>query len=230
LPSRPTPVLGSATDAHVRTSILSSEEYFSRAGRTFEGFVTLLYQDVLDRNPEPQGLATWVGQLRSGVSRGDVASAILASDEARKTQIARWYQSDLGRAASIGTLKGDPGVAEWAAAIARGLRPDQVRAAILSSVEAQARFGGRAEDLVIGTYETLLDRAPDEPTLQDATRRLAEGTWSPNDLVVAVQTLEESARAKVAHWYQEHLRRPSPISALKVDPGVASWASTLTRG
>src|SRR5262245_57934299 len=39
-------------------------------------FVTALYDEILDRFPEPQGLAYWVGRLKAGSSRHRVARAI----------------------------------------------------------------------------------------------------------------------------------------------------------
>ena len=47
------------------------------------GFVTSLYQHVLDRAPEAQGLAYWTGLMALGMSRGDVLAGIALSDEHR---------------------------------------------------------------------------------------------------------------------------------------------------
>ncbi|MBB25197.1 MAG: hypothetical protein CME02_06715 [Geminicoccus sp.] len=36
------------------------------------GFVTLLYQDILDREPDTDGLNYWVGELNGGATRESV--------------------------------------------------------------------------------------------------------------------------------------------------------------
>jgi hypothetical protein len=45
-------------------------------------FVTLLYENVLGREPDPTGLADWTGQLGSGVTRGQILIGFSESQEA----------------------------------------------------------------------------------------------------------------------------------------------------
>jgi hypothetical protein len=45
--------------------------------------VTALYDEILDRFPQPQGLAYWLGRLKAGSSRHHVARAIFDSREHR---------------------------------------------------------------------------------------------------------------------------------------------------
>src|SRR5207302_11187076 len=52
----------------------------------FTSFVTALYHDLLQRAPEPDGLAGWVIALQHGVTRLQVASAIYQSPEHRGLQ------------------------------------------------------------------------------------------------------------------------------------------------
>jgi hypothetical protein len=47
-------------------------------------FVTTLYEEILDRFPEPRGLAYWIGRLKAGSSRYRVARAIFDSREHRR--------------------------------------------------------------------------------------------------------------------------------------------------
>jgi hypothetical protein len=47
-------------------------------------FVTTLYEEILDRFPEPRELAYWVGRLKAGWSRHRVARAIFDSREHRR--------------------------------------------------------------------------------------------------------------------------------------------------
>jgi len=44
-------------------------------------FVTFLYKNVLGRNPDPQGLASWVDNMKNGMSKEEVLLHFLDSDE-----------------------------------------------------------------------------------------------------------------------------------------------------
>jgi hypothetical protein len=159
-----------------------------------------------------------------------VAAAIVGSHEARRTLVAGWYHSDLGRPASIAELKADPGVAYWASLLDSGVKPDEVRAAILSSAEFSARFGGTAEGLVIGAYRSLLDREPNKATITAAAAQITGSAWDQHTLILSIQTIEEAALTKVAGWYRDLLGRSASIADLKTDPGVKYWSSLLGRG
>lgn len=62
----------------VLADILSSQEYFTRAGRTNAGFVSQLYMDQLGRAPTPAELIFWTNQLVRN-SRRNIAYAFLVS-------------------------------------------------------------------------------------------------------------------------------------------------------
>jgi uncharacterized repeat protein (TIGR01451 family) len=52
-------------------------------GSPLQRFVTTLYAEILDRAPEPKGLASWVGRLEAGARPAQVARAIFHSPEHR---------------------------------------------------------------------------------------------------------------------------------------------------
>jgi hypothetical protein len=60
----------------VLSTILSSEEYYTRAGRTKPGFIRQLYIDLLGRAPLPAEIDYWMGRSRFE-SRKDIAYQIL---------------------------------------------------------------------------------------------------------------------------------------------------------
>lgn len=67
---------------HTQVSMLGSQEFFDDAGDTNSGFITLLYQRVLGRAPDPNGFSYWTGLLDSGkLNRFQVAADFLASPE-----------------------------------------------------------------------------------------------------------------------------------------------------
>jgi hypothetical protein len=83
-------------------------------GGTAISFVTGLYHALLGRDPDPAGLNYFVGLYQAGMSRTDLIRVLQNSFEARRTEVARWYQDELGWATPLDALKVDPGVMFWA--------------------------------------------------------------------------------------------------------------------
>ncbi len=113
------------------TYFYGSREYADAAGSP-EGYVTGLYEVLLDRPPDPEGLAYWVGLLESGASTPpDAASGFYASIESRRDRVDRLYGQILGRSPSSETREywaerlpamGDTGLAAQLAASAEFYR------------------------------------------------------------------------------------------------------------
>ncbi len=114
--------------ADVQLAILSSSEFYSRAGGTDQAFVAQLYVELLGRVGAQAELDYWLGVLASG-SRGQVAVAIMASVEFRATVVASWYLRYLHR---------DPTSAErdrQVAALGAGMPREQVQIGILAAAD-----------------------------------------------------------------------------------------------
>lgn len=70
-------------------SVLGGSEYFTAAGSTNTGFVTRLYQDVLQRNGGTSEISYWVGQLSAATkTRSQVAQNFIRSSEAAARRVA----------------------------------------------------------------------------------------------------------------------------------------------
>jgi hypothetical protein len=63
----------------VLAGILGSEEYYARAGRAPEGFITQLYVDLLKRRPSPAELDFWIRRLYTE-DRTSVADEMLTQN------------------------------------------------------------------------------------------------------------------------------------------------------
>ena len=118
---------------NVQAAIIGSTEFANRSGGTASGFVSALYEDLLNRPVDPAGLATFTGQLATGAARSDVAEELLTSAEYRSDLIASYYQTYLGRPADSG------GIATFLAQFAQGASSDAVQADLLSSGEFYAK-------------------------------------------------------------------------------------------
>jgi len=84
------------TIEQVEGGFLGSPEYFQKAGGTNTGFLTALYQDVLDRPVDQVGAAAWGALLQSGVSRLAIALTVEASAEAKNLELTNLNKNLLG--------------------------------------------------------------------------------------------------------------------------------------
>ena len=223
------PVLTAAsTDAEVRGTILASDEFLAAHGGTGQGFVVGLYEDLLDRYPDTAGLNLWVSEFESGAaSRYGIAESILNSLEGRATEVAHWYQDDLGRTADIETLKADPGVLGWAGLLTQGVGDALVQDAILSSPEYLIGHGGTPETVIAGLYNDIDDREPSAVEQTNWAGLLYAGN-APDVVFNYFQGTPEALQTQVARWFVEDLGRAEPVADLKADPGVQAFASLLS--
>ena len=122
---------GSLTD--VAAAIATSEEAIGK-DQSNGDFVNELYENVLGREAEEEGLNAWVGQLFNGASRAEVAAAIVGSAEAQTKSdsdfIDGLYDTALGREADA------TGKAAWAGLLANGGTHADVALGIVGSPEA----------------------------------------------------------------------------------------------
>jgi hypothetical protein len=120
------------SDQSVLEGIMGSAEFYAHVGGTPSAFVTALYEDLLGRGPDAGGLASWVGAVNAGVSRGAVVAGFLYSSEGETRFVEGEYASLLDRPADPG------GLATWVSKIAGGASYEQVIAGIMGSPEFYA--------------------------------------------------------------------------------------------
>jgi choice-of-anchor C domain-containing protein len=83
--------------AHVVATLFASHEAFvGPGGGTNDGWITFLYQTMLQRDPDPGGLAHWSAQATHG--RTAVAYAMFQSSESRRIRVTALYEKLLQRA------------------------------------------------------------------------------------------------------------------------------------
>jgi len=93
------------TDEQVAAALIGSPEYFqTRGGGTFNGFITAMYADALNRAPDAAGQAGFLNLLQSGFTTGQVAAILLGSVEYDATLVQGWYIQFLRRPADAGGL------------------------------------------------------------------------------------------------------------------------------
>jgi hypothetical protein len=155
--------------------ILGSAEYYERAGGTDTTFIEALYDDVLDRSPDPGGLAFWRSQLRAGLSRAGLVTALVRNDERQARLLRRTVRRVLDRSLL-------PGDAPWADGFAAGTNTEpRIVAAVAGSDESV----GSGCDPTVGRA-CMLPFPNDLFTVPDATtatgRRVAiKPQWMPRN-------------------------------------------------
>ncbi len=83
---------------HVISGMISSPEFFASAGGTNTGWVTQLYQRLLNRAPDSQGLTYWVNRLNQNVeTKEQVVLGFLSSQEYYTNLVDGFFQQYLQR-------------------------------------------------------------------------------------------------------------------------------------
>ncbi|WP_406697662.1 S8 family serine peptidase [Singulisphaera sp. Ch08] len=226
IPSTVTLVPNGTSDLDLLAKILGTNDFYNSQGGTNAGFVTGLYRTLLRRDPEPAGLASWVGRLDAGQTRIQIIETFERTPEALQVKVAHWYQDALGWNAPLAQLKFDPGVVYWSSLLAAGQTDNAVLARILSTSDYLVASGATNEGFVTGLYRSLLGRSTD-PESFNYFVGLLQGGMSRVNLVQKLQSTFEAKRTKVARWYQDHLGWNQSLAQLQIDPGVQYWARFL---
>src|SRR5205807_2064194 len=80
--------------------IAGGDEYFSTRGSgTNDGFLDALFHDALNRSVDSSGRAFYDGQLSANVSRSQVVTEVVSSDEYRRDLVQSFYLQFLDRSA-----------------------------------------------------------------------------------------------------------------------------------
>jgi hypothetical protein len=159
--------------------------------------VTQIYRDVLGRNPDPGGLATFSAELAGGASLATVRQQLAASPEAQN-DVNALYRQVLGRDADPG------GLATYTGLLADGSSLAAVQLILAQSPEAQ--------NDIAALYQDLLGRAPDGGELVTFVAALAGGTS-----LAAVRGLfahSPEAANDLAQLFQGILGRPPGAAEL----------------
>lgn len=85
------------TDQQLEAGFVASDEFYANAGGNNKAWIDQLYLKLLGRAADSKGETYWVGQLSSGVSRGEVAQLIANSAENDSQLITTDYEHYLGR-------------------------------------------------------------------------------------------------------------------------------------
>jgi hypothetical protein len=173
------------------------------------GFVTKLYEDVLERSPDAFGLAFWQQVLSAGATRTQVAAQFWVSPEHRGLQVDDFYATFLNRAA-------DPaGRTFWVNMLLAGVTEADVVIGFTTSPEyGLAHADNRS--FVQGLYQDILQRGFASNTLTEAEVAFWQSVLDRGERTRAAVTFyflsaDESYQTAITEYYAEFLRRtPGP--------------------
>ncbi|OOY27724.1 hypothetical protein BMI90_10960 [Thioclava sp. L04-15] len=183
-------------------------------------FLTLLYQNVLDRPPDNGGLSWWLDQLEAGTkSREEVVVGFSESAEFRdataidtlglsrvSTQtdftddVFRLYQATLGREPNLG------GMVYWSEMRAEGMDFLEMVSGFVNSPEFLGTYGNLDDEGFISLlYQNVLGRAPDSGGLTWWLDQLDSGVYTRERVVASFaqspEMITQSAQAQI-DWFR----------------------------
>jgi uncharacterized repeat protein (TIGR01451 family) len=181
-------------------------------------FVIQLYGDLLHRQADALGLASWCDALDNGASRLQVVQAIQSSPEYRGDEVEEVYSRLLHRAA-------DPsGHNAFVQFLENGGTVEQVEALIAGSPEYhQRRGGGSNEGFLTALCQDGLGRAVDAGGRMAWDEALASGV-SRTQVAADLFSSPEYDTDLVKQDYAAYLRRPADAG------GLGFWLTQLQGG
>ena len=231
------------SEADVRRDLSSRSDYYrySTNRRTMrpEAIVRRAYQDILGRDPDPEGLRTYRANIIDrGWTEQDVREALRNSPEyqtgpARTASadriIRRAYQDILGR-------EPDPeGLDTYRRNIVeRGWDEQDVRTALRRSQERREVVRGQrsgvseaeAEATVRRAYLQVLKREPDPSGMQEYKSRILNERWTEQQVMTALRRSEERrdvvrAQRSLTDAEATEIVRRAYLSVLNREPDAA---------
>ena len=172
-----------------------------------------LFQTVLGRNPDPEGLKSWGGAIQSGkLTVSQAYERILHSTEHYGKAVTAYFQE---------ILKRDPsptGLGQFVEALRNGLTEKQLVAAIVASPEFQKNASD--SEFVQNLYQTILGRTGDEGGIKDHLAALKQGV-TRQALADSFLESQEHAEKVVDQIFETILGRAASVSGKEI------WARYL---
>jgi hypothetical protein len=207
---------GTANGGH-DTTVITFQVSVSAGASQFQQFITKVYQDLLGRAPDSDGLNFWTNQLTSGVPRSQIAIALTHTTEYFSTIIKPAYEQFLGRPAD------DAGLSFWISQMQNGLTDEHLEAGFIGSPEFYQHAGGTDKLWVDAMYQDLLGRQPDMQGESFWVQQLAMGAQRA-DVAFGFAASVEREQQRVTADYSHFLGR------IPDQQGLNFWVQQFTMG
>jgi hypothetical protein len=166
-----------------------------------EAVVRSAYQDILGRDPDPEGLREYTMRIRrDGWSEQDVREALRNSAEYNSGRAAS--ADRIVRRAYLDVLHREPDPEGLEAyrrqVLENGWEYHDVRQALARSPERRANRvdvrAGDAQEMVRRAYRNILNREPDPSGLDSYTAKIVRDGWTEADVARALRDSDEYRR------------------------------------
>ena len=145
------------TGDQVRIALGLNSDWFVISGQTpaqIQAVVKAMYADLLLRDVDPAGLASWSGMLAAGASQAALVNSLTGSDEYINLRVRQAYEEVLGREPEPGGVEG------WRQEIVAGRATvDDVKRRFYDTQEYYNISGGTPAGYVALLYQTAFERA-----------------------------------------------------------------------
>jgi hypothetical protein len=189
-------------ETDIRRDLEERSDYWRSSNRNWrpEAAIRDAYQDVLGRDPDPEGLRHYRDRIRlEGWTEQDVREALRKSDEYRAEGFRTASADRIVRRAYQDVLHREPdpeGLASYRRQVLEnGWEYQDVRRALARSPERRdvrrAVREADAAEMVRRAYLTVLNREPDPTGLRDYTDKVRRDGWTEEQLVRALRDSEE---------------------------------------
>jgi len=192
-------------------------------------FVHQQYFDFLDREPDSEGLATWVNALNSGFSKASMIEIFLDSGEFRFKGkfIAEAYLGILARDAEYA------GFRAWLGVLLAGMSREEIVQFFLESDEFKSQFGSNLTngEFVDRMYANVLLRRPETAGFNFWVSRLNKGQMTRAQVALGFLDSAEFQNLSVSQNRLDILLLY--FNLLRRDPdaeGFAYWLDALNSG
>lgn len=208
----------SFTGDQVRLALGLKSNWFTPSTGTrpaAEAVVRSLYQDVLNRQPDPAGMANWTGIVMTTNNPKLVADGIVNSKERLQALVTAEYVRALHRGPE------PEGLAHWVAYMERGATVSELQVGVFASQESLNVLGGGDTRAWVGAmYRGLLGRPAAESEISgwyDVAVRHGRGA-----AVAGIAKSDEAGLQRLLGYYERYLGRG-------LDPsGIASWLPSMS--
>ncbi|QAY63407.1 DUF4214 domain-containing protein [Xylanimonas allomyrinae] len=175
--------------------------------------VKKLYADLLGREVDPSGLATWTNDLRAGRSQSELVRTLTSSTEYRTLRVVQAYREVLRR-------EPDPHYVDWVRWIQEGVYTvDEVQFVFYRTEEFYLQGGANPTDYVKHMYRVMLNREASAWEIAYWTDQIAHYGVVP--ATAGVWFSLEAAMIRAGKYYQTFLgRAPDPV-------GLDQWAHVM---
>jgi uncharacterized repeat protein (TIGR01451 family) len=181
-------------------------------------FVAQVYRDLLHRESDPLGQASWSDFLDNGGSRSQLVMGFENSPEYLGNEVDGVYNLLLLRSADAA------GRNAFINFLESGGTLTQMESAIAGSAEYfRVRGGGTNDGFLAALYQDGLNRAVDASGQATWLPALAKGL-SRTQLAASIFNSTEYDTDLVSNYYSTYLRRPADT------PGLSNWVALLQAG